>query len=801
MRLKHFFLVFILLFFIVILFFVKPISRSSSFFPGDLLVSEYFPWRSYSYLGYNPGSIPNKAQYFDTIRQIYPWKTYSVNVLKSGEIPLWDPYNFSGSPLLANFQSSVFYPPNVLYFVFSQITAWNILIFLELFLSLLFSYLYAKKIGFGFFASFFTSVSFSFSLFVITWFEYNTIIHALLWFPLILYAVENLFEKVTKRWSFALIFSISASAFAGHFQIFGYVFIFSIFYLLFKSFEKKEKKFGKSIFILLLFILALGIASLQLVPGLELISNSARVHHSYDFITKKLLIQPLEIFMFFVPDFLGNPATRTSWASSSYIGKVTSIGSVPLFFLVLSIFLKKTKVIKFLAYESAAIIFLVTINPFSSLLYKVNVPFISSSNPTFLVSILSFNLSVIAGFGLDYFIKNKITFKKFFISIFPLFLIFISSFIIIFIMQKSKAMLYDYFLVSSRAFLFSFGVFAIAVLLIGVVNIKRQFLYSVLIILFMLHIGSQWKLFDKFNPVSNKQLVFPETQVFDYLKSVSGINRIWGYGSGYLESNFETQYSIFSPNGYDPLYIKRYGEFVQGSNRGKIDEEFTVFNRSDAVVAKGYGKEDLKSNEHRLKVLDFLGVKYFLSTNTDGFSSFTDSRFKLIFEKNGIQVYENSKALPRAIFVSDYKTFKTKEEFVKIFFSKEFDPEKTVLLEKNINFKKEKNIASSEIKLIQYESNDVSYEVKNGKEGVFFLSDVYYPGWKVFVDNKQKELLRTDYAFRGVVLEKGEHGVHFKYDPFSFKLAKTIFLISLIFTLFILLFTKKIQKYFKAREK
>jgi len=799
MRLKEFILVFVLLFFIVLLFFAKPLTRSLVFFPGDLLTSEYFPWRSYSYLGYNPGSIPNKAQYFDTLRQIYPWKTYSINSLKNGELPLWNPYNFSGSPLLANFQSSVFYPLNIVYFVFSQITAWNILIFLELFLCLLFSYHYGKKIGLNFFGSIFAAISFSFSLFIITWFEYNTIVHTLLWFPLILLSIENLFGKITKKWSFALIFSLSASAFAGHFQIFGYVFIFSLFYFLFKFLEKERKISPSFLFILFLFMLTLGVSSVQLVPGLELISNSARIGHSYDFITKKLLIQPPETVMFFIPDFFGNPATRSFWGEGSYVGKVTSIGSIPLFFLTLTFFLKKTKIIKFFFYESLIIFFLITVNPFSSLLYKINIPFVSSSNPTFLVSILSFNLALIAGFGLDYFVKNRIVFRRYLISVIPLLLIFIVSYAIVFVLLKTKALSYDSFLISSRAFLFSFGVFVISCFLIFIANAKRQFIYAILIILFILHVSSQWKLLDKFNPTSQKELVFPQTQVFDYLKNVSANDRVWGYGSGYLEANFETQYLLFSPNGYDPLYIRRYGEFIQGSKEGKIDEEFTVFNRSDAVVAKGYGKEDLSSNTNRLKVLDFLGVKYFLSTNSDGFSSFTDPRFKLVYEKDGIQVYQNLKVLPRAFFVSDYRTFKTKKEFTDIFFSKDFDPRKTVLLEKNINLKKEESIKSSEIKLIQYKQNDVIYRISSQQKGIFFLSDVHYPGWKVYVDNKENELLRANYAFRGVLLGKGDHVIEFKYKPFSFELGKNIFLVSLFFILLILLFFKKIESYLMKR--
>src|SRR3989344_2659077 len=96
-------------------FFYKFVLFGQLPFPGDLLIAEYKPWRSYSFLGYNPGSYPNKAQYPDVLRQLYPWKTETIEQIKSGRLPLWNPHNFSGSPLLANFQASALYPLSLLY--------------------------------------------------------------------------------------------------------------------------------------------------------------------------------------------------------------------------------------------------------------------------------------------------------------------------------------------------------------------------------------------------------------------------------------------------------------------------------------------------------------------------------------------------------------------------------------------------------------------------------------------------------------------------------------------------------------
>src|SRR5260221_365991 len=93
---------FFILCFITFIFFWHVFIKGYIPFPGDLLLSEYNPWRHTSYFGYVAGSIPSKAQYFDVIRELYPWKTLVIEQLKQHHIPLWNPYNFSGAPLMAN---------------------------------------------------------------------------------------------------------------------------------------------------------------------------------------------------------------------------------------------------------------------------------------------------------------------------------------------------------------------------------------------------------------------------------------------------------------------------------------------------------------------------------------------------------------------------------------------------------------------------------------------------------------------------------------------------------------------------
>ena len=68
----------ILLVLIPLLFFYQTILFQKVPFPGDLIVGEYAPYNSYSFLGYVPGSFPNKGQNFDVAELLYPAKYFSV---------------------------------------------------------------------------------------------------------------------------------------------------------------------------------------------------------------------------------------------------------------------------------------------------------------------------------------------------------------------------------------------------------------------------------------------------------------------------------------------------------------------------------------------------------------------------------------------------------------------------------------------------------------------------------------------------------------------------------------------------
>jgi uncharacterized membrane protein YfhO len=51
------------------------------------------------------------------------------------------------------------------------------------------------------------------------------------------------------------------------------------------------------------------------------------------------------------------------------------------------------------------------------------------------------------------------------------------------------------------------------------------------------------------------------------------------------------------------------------------------------------------------------------------------------------------------------------------------------------------------------------------KTGLLVLADSYYPGWKVYVDGQESQVIPTNLTMRGVILSQGQHSVEFVYQP------------------------------------
>lgn len=70
---------------------------------------------------------------------------------------------------------------------------------------------------------------------------------------------------------------------------------------------------------------------------------------------------------------------------------------------------------------------------------------------------------------------------------------------------------------------------------------------------------------------------------------------------------------------------------------------------------------------------------------------------------------------------------------------------------------------------VTYESDGtVTLAAHTDRPAVLVLAEAFYPGWRVWVDGREKTCLNINYLFQGVELEPGSHRVRFVYRPRHF---------------------------------
>ncbi len=93
--------------------------------------------------------------------------------------------------------------------------------------------------------------------------------------------------------------------------------------------------------------------------------------------------------------------------------------------------------------------------------------------------------------------------------------------------------------------------------------------------------------------------------------------------------------------------------------------------------------------------------------------------------------------------------------------------------------------ANQSATITQYRANEVIIEAETPTEDTLILTDLYYPGWKVYVDGQPAEAELVDGMYRGVKLSAGKHEVIWAYQSGWFLIGTIISCVTLLILLLI----------------
>ncbi|OGY18565.1 MAG: hypothetical protein A2900_03105 [Candidatus Chisholmbacteria bacterium RIFCSPLOWO2_01_FULL_50_28] len=746
--------------------------------PFDLLVSWFFP---YNLGGWQiDGRMTTyKGGWFasDAVREIYPWRELAFDLVRQGQLPLWNPYAFSGTPLLANFQTAVFYPINLLFAVVGDFAwGWAMYVISAVILGSVFMYLFLRSLKLSRLAATAGGIAFVASGLMISWLEWGVVAHAAIWLPLMLFAINRFRETGKKRFLFLLMFSILATIFAGYPQKAAYVFLISItwFLFLFKSTERSVRK-SFAFPILFTLLIAIGVSAIQWVPTMELYFHSAMRGEVSNRLSLGSALSPAHLAAIFVPDYFGNRTTENYWGKDlsdvDYMDVDLYAGAILMFLVVNTLLERKGRKEKqWLVWLVFVGLLLGVKSPIVSLITKVGIPVFGTGAAAKSLFITMFATCCLGAMGLDR-IREEKHFTKLRLAIIIVVVIYLGLFASTFLIDPVKAS------IARQGFIVPLGSLGIG---IGALLLIRRFrintTFTGLIFLALLSIELLIHA-EKILPFASPKFAFPKHILIEELKGKAGYDRVDGFWDSEIATNFHTAFRLYSAEGYDPLYIRRYGEFMTAAETGQLPP---LIPRSDADITQ-------KNETNRNRLIDLTSVKFIAAKVTDPNQPWEEeplkydpARFKLLWQQGKFKIYENLHALPRVSLVYDWKIIPQGKTMIKTIYDSQFNPHETILLEEDPAIEKQVGIAKGEAQIRRYEPNFVEVMTQSEAPSLLLLTDSYYPGWRATVDGIPTQILRANYTFRAVALPADSHKVTFTYYPLSLLVGKSLSIISLL---------------------
>ncbi|HUW61884.1 MAG TPA: hypothetical protein VMZ06_12865 [Candidatus Bathyarchaeia archaeon] len=337
-------------------------------------------------------------------------RMYGFGEIRHGNVPLWNPHVFSGVSFIGNFQSALFYPPNLIYLFLPLAKALNLDLAFHVFLMGALTFAWARGRGLTRLASFFAGVTamFSGAFFMHVFGGHLTMIAVFAWSPLLFLAVDKTIEQPRVSWVLGGAFAVTMMLLAGSPHP---VFIVGVGVGLYVLLHLRRVAMSPKRLAALAVMAAapLLLTAIQLWPSLEVAGASMRgAGASYDFTTTRSF-PPENFLLLIMPGFFGDDITRpywgrwTIWETGFYVG----VGGLVLVVLALlrgdrRAWWRFLIIVLFLT-----LVALGRYTPFFGLLHKTLPGFGSFRAPARFLVVASLLLAMLAGQGLDAVVKQR----------------------------------------------------------------------------------------------------------------------------------------------------------------------------------------------------------------------------------------------------------------------------------------------------------------------------------------------------------------------------------------------------------
>lgn len=728
----------------------------------------------------------------DVWNQFFYWRHFGFAALARGELPLWNPYSFSGTPHVAGIQSAIFYPFNIIYLFFATAFATNLSIALHCFIASVFTYYFSRYLSVTAVGSFIAAITYTYGApyFFHIYPGHLSILTTMTWLPLLFMGVEAFLRNRKMKYALLSGISLALAALAGHPQYLFYSLIAVTLYFVFSLALTKTLReapyflagFG------LLIITGLSLSAVQLSPAIELARYSVREALSYQWVST-FSLAPEDLVTLLLPDFFGDLLAVPYWGKNYLWEMSLYIGVIPLAIAIIAIgFDRSRSVVTFsLIALFSLLMALGKHTPLLSFFYSYVPGFNLFRGLSKFVFVFAFACSILAGHGITtitaLMTANSPALRKFsFFTIgFSLVLVVLGLLGLLYSESGWRFLVESYNTAEDR-----FSPFP---------PISGQFIQDSLHVVLLNIIKTSVLLFGLGRLIAGAgklKTLSPQHRVVA-MAALAAFD-LWLFGFRYLQTfdpaglSMDSQLRSFLKRDKEPFRIAT--PKLELLNVGLLEGIENV-GGYDAIVLRDYSQlinitQGFPIDEPNIvmsigrisPLLRLLNARYYvLAPATD----LVLPGFELVFQNRNYKVYQDNGALPRSFVVHSVRRIEDRPALLGVMLSPEFNPSSLAIIEEAAdNLPNNPTLKSPTPRIIERSLNTIRIEAELVAAGLLVLADAYYPGWKAFVDGRESKIYRTNYAVRGVLLPPGRHSVEFRYEPLSLKMGAIVSLVSLL---------------------
>ncbi|MFH1150977.1 MAG: DUF6541 family protein [Actinomycetota bacterium] len=716
----------------------------------------------------------------DFLRQFYPARVYAADMLSQGTFPLWSPYVLAGQPYFASFQTAMLYPPNLgvlgLYAAFGL--SWGLkvqcaFVVFHLWLAGIFTYLLARDLEVGRAGSAVAAVTFMFAGFMTAHAGHINQVSSAAWMPLVFLLFNRALSRKKLGYAVGAGVAMAVALLAGHLQSVFYLCCLLLGLVVFKAVQHHRSDphtCGLFMGLGLLAVtvaLAAGLAAAQLVPTYELIGMSTRSHIPYAIAQGGSLPRWQTVNLLF-PHFFGSSPESyfggwAMWETYGYFGIVAlALGVVA--------WLRRRKgwVIFFWAVLVLAII--LAWGPdggLFTLLYNARLFFNRFHDPARILVVVGFAGAMLAGFGADHLTSvvdepEKVRFRSAIhvvIAVAVTVLLAAAALSVVMLARGSNRR--PEALIAMKGMIFPLVLLAglLGVLLLArFSDAGKQWLGAGLVALVIIDIvlmNMPWVMVQV-----NPDDLYGDRGASGYVASRPGVFRVETDAHTMYDSlDNGALYGLEKSCGDDSLVIGDYDRF----------REIIV-----PQVNPGVQPSLMYEGAVLSPMIDVMNDTYFMMRQPMP-PVLAEGKYDYLGYYGTVNVYRNRTALPRA-WMSDAIAFRDNEQVYEELVRTRGDGIREtayVVYPEGIPPGEQSSFipaVKGPVTASWRGPHRLVLDVDPGAKGLLVVSEVYYPGWEVYVDGLSKEILKTDLAFRGVMLEGGQSKVEFVFRPRSLRM-------------------------------